>query len=200
MLVSLFTGATKRSFRPVRGNTQNHPITYSRPSQLSPRSTPPGSTLTRPCVNSSVVSTRPRVNLNPGQLELGSTRPRVNSNSGQLVPESTCPRVNSPRVNSSPSQLVPVPHFVPESTRPRVNSPRVNSSSSQLVPVSTRPRVNSRLHLSLVNLHPRQLAPTSTRTLVIPQPSQLAHRSTRTQVPAYHTTHLPIYLHYLPPT
>ena len=100
-----------------------------------------------PCVNSS----------------LESTRPRVNSSSGQLVPESTRPRVNSPRVNSSPSQLVPVSHFVPESTRPRVNSPRVNSSSSQLVPGSTRPRVNSRLHLSLVNLHPRQLAPLSSR-------------------------------------
>ena len=175
----------------------------------------PESTLTR--VNSSRVNSHsplcqlvPCVNSSSGQLVPGSTRTRVNSNSGQLVPGST-----RTRVNSSPSQLVPVStrpgstrhrvnfpvsHLVLESTRPRVNSPRVNSSSSQLVPGSTRLRVNSRLHLSLVNLHPRQLAPTSTRTLVIPQPSQLAHRSTRTQVPAYHTTHLPIYLHYLPPT
>ena len=195
MLVSRFTGATKRSFRPVRGNTPIHPITYSRPSQLSLGSTRPGSTLTRPCVNSSPVSTRPRVNSSLGQLVPGSTQTRVNLNPGQLIPESTRPRVNSPRVNSSPSQLVPVSHFVPESTRPRVNS-----SSSQLVSGSTCPRVNSRLHLFLVNLHPCQLAPTSTRTRVIPQPSQLAPRSTRTQVPAYHTTHLPIYLHYLPPT
>ena len=156
-------------------NTPNHPITYSRPSQLSPGSTRPGSTLTRPCVNSSPVSTRPRVNSsptqlvlgsthprvnsNPGQLELGSTRPRVNSNSGQLVPESTRPRVNSPRVNSSPSQLVPVSHFVPESTRPRVNSPRVNSSSSQLVPGSTRDCTCPWSTCTHGNMHPRQLAP-----------------------------------------
>ena len=154
MLVSRFTGATKRSFRPVRGNTPNHPITYSRPSQLSPGSTRPGSTLTRPCVNSSPVSTRPRVNSSPSQLVLGSARPRVNSNPGQLEPGSI-----RPRVNSSPCQLAPG-QLVPESTRPRVTlRPRVNSSpsqlapestSSQLVPGSTRPRVNSRLHLSLV--------------------------------------------------
>ena len=142
-----------------------------------------------PCVNSSPSQLVPE-STSSGQVVPGSTRSRVNSNPGQLVPGSTRPRVNlSPCHTSSPSQLVP------ESTRPRVNS-----SSSQLVPGSTRPRVNSRLHLSLVNLHPCQLAPTSTRTLVIAQPSQLAHRSTCTQVPAYHTTHLPIYLHYLPPT
>ena len=158
MLVSRFTGATKRSFRPVRGNTPNHPITYSRPS-----------TLTR--VNSSRVnshsplcqlvpeSTRPRVNSSSGQIVSGSTRTRVNSNSGQLVPESSRPRVNSPRVNSSPSQLVPVSHFVPESTRPRVNSPRVNSSCSQLVPRSTRDCTCPWSTCTHVNLHPRQLAP-----------------------------------------
>ena len=185
MLVSRFTGATKK-------------VVLAGPwKQLKPPHNvlAPESTLTR--VNSSRVNSHsplcqlvPCVNSSPTQLVLGSTRPRVNSNPGQLVPESTRPRVNSPRVNSSPCHT-----FVPESTRPRVNS-----SSSQLVPRSTRPWVNSRLHLSLFNLHPRQLAPTSTRTLVIPQPSQLTRRSSRTQVPAYHTTHLPIYLHYLPPT
>ena len=151
--------------------------------------------------------TRARVNSHPGQLVPGqlslapvstrplcqlvpeSTRPRVNSSPGQLEPGSTRPRVNSSLCQLAPHQLVP------ESTRPRFTLRlRVNSSPR------TRPRVNSRLHLSLVNLHPRQLAPTSTSTLVIPQPSQLTPRSTRTQVPAYHTTHLPIYLHYLPPT
>ena len=159
MLVSRFTGATKRSFRPVRGKTPNHPITYSRPSQLSPGSTRPGSTLTRPCVNSSprqlvLGSTRPRVNSKPGQLELGSTRPRVNSSPcqlapGQLVHESTRPRVTlRPRVNSSPSKLAP------ESTRPLVNS-----SPGQLVPGSTRDCTCPWSTCTHVNLHPRQLAP-----------------------------------------
>ena len=211
--VDIFVGITiyqshKRSFRPVRGNTPNHPITYSRPSQLSPGSTRPGSTHSPlcqlvPCVNSSSSqlvpeSTRPRVNSSPGQLEPGSTNPGQlvpESSQSQLVPVSTRPGSTRPRVNSSPCHTSSPSQLVPESTRLRVNS-----SSSQLVPGSTRPRVNSRLHLSLVNLHPRQLAPTSTRTRVIPQPSQLAPRSTRTQVPAYHTTHLLIYLHNLPPT
>ena len=124
LLVSRFTGATKRSFRPVRGNTPNHPITYSRPIQLSPGSTRPGSTLTRHCVNSSPVSTRPRVNSSPSQLVLRSTRPRVNSNPGQLIPEST----TRPRVNSNPGQLIPE-STRPGSTRPRVNSSRCHTSS-----------------------------------------------------------------------
>ena len=151
----------------------------------------PESTLTRvnshsplcqlvPCVNSSPSqlvpgSTRTWVNSSPSQLVLGSAHPRVNSNSGQLVPESTRPRVNSPRVNSSPCRTSSPSQLAPSQLAP-----------SQLVPGSTPV--------------PGQLAPTSTRTLVIPQPSQLAHRSTCTQVPAYHTTHLPIYLHYLPRT
>ena len=183
----------KGRFQPVRGNTPNHPITYSRPSQLSPGSTRQLSLAhvsTRPLCQLVPESTRPRVNSSPGQLEPGSTRTRVNSSASQLVPVSTRPGSTRPRVNSSPCHTSSPSQLVPESTRPRVNS-----SSSQHVPGSTRPRVNSRLHLSLVNLHPRQLAPTSTRTRVIPQPSQLAPRSTRTQVPAYHTTHL----HYLPP-
>ena len=114
----------KRSFRPVRRNTPNHPITYSRPSQLSPGSTRPGSTLTRPC------QLVPCVNSSPSQLVPESTLPLVNCS--QLVPRSTRtrvnsspsqrPRFNSPRVNSSPRQLVPVSHFVPKSTGPRVNS------------------------------------------------------------------------------
>ena len=144
LLVSRFTGATKRSFRPVRGNTPNHPIAYSRLSQLSPGSTRPGSTLTRPCVNSSPVSTRPRVNSSPSQLVLGSTRPRVNSNLGQLELGST-----RPWVNSNSGQLVP------ESTRPRVNSsPCHTSSLSQLVPESTRPKSTR----PLINSSPGQLA------------------------------------------
>ena len=151
MLVSRFTGATKRSFWPVRGNTPNHPITYSRPSQLSPGSTRPGSTLTRPCVNSSP----PRANSSPGQLEPGSTRTRVNSSPGQLELGSTRPRVNSPRVNSSSSQLVP------GLTRPRVNSrlhlSLVNLHPHQLAPTSTR---------TLVIPQPSQLAHRSTRTQV----------------------------------
>ena len=142
MLVSRFTGATKRSFRPVRGNTPNHPITYLRPSQLSPVSTRPGSTLTRPCV--------------PSQLVPGSTRPRVNSDQSQLVPELTRPESTRPRVNSSSSS-----QLVPGSTRPRVNSrlhlSQVNLHPCQLVPTSTRTRVIPQ---------PSQLAPRSTRTQV----------------------------------
>ena len=155
------------------------PHNVPRPSQFSPGSTRPGSTLTRPCVNSSPVSTRPRVHSSPSQLVLRSTRPRVNSNPGQLEPGSTRPRVNWPRVNSSLCHT---------------------SSPSQLVPESTRPLVNSSPGQLAIALVPGQLAPTSTRTRVIPQPSQLAPRSTRTHVPAYHTTHLPIHQHYLPPT
>ena len=148
LLVSRFTGATKRSVRSVRGNTPNHPITYSRPS-----------TLTR--VNSSRVNSHsplsqlvPCVNSSPSQLVLGSTRPRVNSNPGQLELGSI-----RPRDNSSPCQLAPG-QLVPDSTRPRVTiRPRVNSSSSQLVPGSTRDCTCPWSTCTHVNLHPRQLAP-----------------------------------------
>ena len=188
LLVSRLTGATKRSFRSVRGNTPNHPITYSRPSQLSPGSTRSGSTLTRPCVNSSPVSTRPQVNSSSGQLVPGSTRTRVNSKPGQLVLESTHPRVNSPRFNSSTSQLVPVSHFVPESTRPRVNL-----SSSQLVPGSTRPGSTRDCTCpwstcTHVNLHPRQLEPESSRNRVNSHPGQLAPRYLPITLPTYLST------------
>ena len=129
-------------------------------------------TLTRPCVNSSPVSTRPRVNSSSGQLIPGSTRTRVNSNPSQLVPVSTRPG----------------------STRPRVTlRPRVNSSPSQLAPESTRPLVVPRSTRDCT-------CPWSTCTHVNSHPSHPATESTRTQVPAYHNTHLPIYLHYHPPT
>ena len=182
----------KRSFRPVRGNTPNHPITYSRPSQLSPGSTRPGSTLTRPCVNSSPVSTRPRVNSSlsqlvlwstvhnsyPGQLEPGSTRPQVN------VPDSTRPGSTRPRDNSSPCHTSSPSQLVLGSTRPRVNSNR-----GQLVPKSTRPRVNSprstRPRVNSSPCHtssPSQLVSESTRPRVNSSSSQLVSRSTRPRV------------------
>ena len=145
MLVSRFTGATKRSFRPVRGNTPNHPITYSRPSQLSPGSTRPGSALTRPCVNSSP-STRPRVNSSPGKLVPGSTRTQVNSSPSQVVPESNRPGSTRPRVNFSPCHTSSPSQLVPESTRPESTRPLVNSSPGQLAIAPV----------------PGQLAPTST--------------------------------------
>ena len=100
-------------------------------------------------------------------------------------------------VSAGPWKHPKPPHSVlaPESTLTRVNSSRVNSHSPvstrplcQLVAESTRPRINS---------SPGQLESRSTRPRVNSSPSQLASGQL---VPAYHTTHLPIYLHYLPPT
>ena len=185
LLVSRFTGATKRSFRPVRGNTPNHPITYSRPSQLSP-----GSTLTRPCVNSSPVSTRPRVNSSSGP------RPRVNSNPGQLEPGSTRRRVNSPRVNSSPCHTSTPYQLVPESTRPLFNS-----SPGQLVPGSTCDCTCPWSTCTHVNSHPSHPATESTRTQVNSHPGTCLSHYPPTYLPTLPPTYLNTYLPpFIPPS
>ena len=131
----------------------------------------------------------PCVNSSPSRLVLGSIRPRVNSNPGQLEPGSTRPRVNSPRVNSSPSQLVPVSHFVPESIRPRVNS-----SSSQLVPGSTRDCTCPWSTCTHVNSHPSHPATESTRTQVNSHPGTCLSHYPPTYLPTNTTSHLPTYL------
>ena len=155
----------------------------------------PESTFTRiNCVNSSPVSTRPRVNSSSGQLEPGSTRTWVSSSQcqlapGQLVPESTRPRVTlRPRVNSSPSQLVP--GSTRDCTCPWSTCTHVNSHPSHPTTESTRTQVNSHPGTCLSHYPPTYL-PTLPPTYLNTYLPPFIPPSLQTCIPTSPTLHTP---------